>query len=74
MASFLSPLRANSRCRYTRGSCLSRILASPYGPRTGGGKHRLTAEEGVTIVLLQLALNAWILGQSSDSALAFPGT
>ena len=74
MASFLSPLRANSRCRYTRGSGFSRILASPYGPRTGGGNTGFPLKKVSPYFCFSLALNAWILGHSSDSALAFPGT
>ena len=74
MASFLSPLRANSRCRYTRGSVLSRILASPYGPRTGGGNTGFPMKKVSPYFCSSLALNAWILGDSSDSVLALPGT
>ena len=74
MASFLSPLRANSWCRYTRGSGLSRILASPYGPRTGGGNMGFPLKKVSPYFCFSLALNACILQHSSDSALAFPGT
>ena len=74
MASFLSPLRANSRCRYTRASGCSRILASPYGPRTGCGKTGFPLKKVSPYFCFTLALNAWILGHSSDSALALPDT
>ena len=74
MASFLSPLRANSRCRYTGESCFSRILASPYGPRTGGGNKVFPLKKVSPYFCFSLALNASILGQSSDSILASPGT
>ena len=55
-------------------SCFSRILASPYGPRTGGGNTGFPLKKVSPYFCFSLALNAWILGQSSDSALAFPGT
>ena len=74
MASFLSPLRANFRCRYTRGSGSSRILASPYGPRTGGGNTGFPLKKVSPYFCFGLALNAWILEHSSDSALALQGT
>ena len=74
MASFVSPVRASSRCRYTRGSGFSRILASPYGPRTGGANTGFPLRKVSPYFCFSLALNAWILGHSSDSALAFPGT
>ena len=74
MASFLSPFRGNPRCRYTRGSGISRILATPYGARTGGGNTGFPLKKVSPYFCFSLALNAWILGHSSDSALAFPGT
>ena len=60
--------------RYTRGSCFSRILASPYGPSTGGGNTGFPLKKVSPYFCFSLALNASILWQSSDSALAFPDT
>ena len=74
MASFFSPLRASSWCWYTRGSGFSRILASPYGPRTGGGNTGFPLKKVSPYFCFSLALNALILGHSWDSALAYPGT
>ena len=73
MASFPSPHRADPRCRYKRGSGFSRILASPYGPRTGGGNTGFPLKKVSPYFRFSLALNAWIFRHSSDSALAFPG-
>ena len=60
MASFLSPRRAKSRLRYKRGSGFS-LLASPYGPRTGGGNTGLPLKKVSPYLCSSLALNAWIL-------------
>ena len=49
-------------------------VASPYGPRTGGGKTGFPLKKVSPYFCLSLALNAWILGHSWDSALAFLGT
>ena len=75
MATFLSPLRAYSWCQYTPGSGFSRILRAPYvGPRTGSGNSDLPLKKVSPYFCLSLALNAWGLGHSYDSALALPAT
>ena len=74
MPSFLSPLRANFRCPCIRRSGLNRILASPYGPRSGSGNTGFPLKKVSPYSCFSLALGAWISGHTSDTALALRGT
>ena len=73
-ASFLSPRRANPQGQYTRRSDFSCTLASPYGPRFDARSTGLLLKKVVSYFSFSLALIGQALEQSSDSALAFPGT
>ena len=74
MASFFSPLRANSPCRYSQGSGFSLILALLYAPHSGGGNTGLPLKKVSAYFCFSLALNEWISGHLLDSALALPDT
>ena len=76
MASSLSPQRPNARLQHSPspGSCFSRILALPYGPRTGGGHTGFPLKKVLPYFSSCLTLSSRILGHSSGCALAFLGT